>query len=236
MEPRKTPEIMRDRSPELLSGAATEVENAMTKTFEFSIIASGLDPSADDFETRFFDAGCDDATVSFQKGRIIVDFAREASSIAAAIISAIECVKAAGATVERIEPDPLVNLSDIAERTGFTRAAVSQYSTGSRREAFPLPVARVTTTTPLWDWADVAVWFYRHNQLKREAAIEALAVKVANSAIGHPQFGRTLKERLKGCEAELEPAKDSARNGTAPSAAAAARTRPAASVKSRKKA
>jgi hypothetical protein len=181
----------------------------MTKTFEFSIIASGLDPSPDDFETRFFDAGCDDATVSFQKGRIIVDFAREASSIAAAIISAIECVKAAGAVVERIEPDPLVNLSDIAARTGLTRAAVSQYSTGSRREAFPLPVARVTSTTPLWDWADVAMWFYRHNQLKREAAVEAVAVKVANSVIGHPQFGRTLKERLRAYEAELERAEDS---------------------------
>src|SRR6266446_4522389 len=122
MEPRKTRKIMRDRSPGLLSGAPTETENAMTRTFEFSIIASGLDPSADDFETRFFDAGCDDATVSFQKGRIIVDFAREASSIDAAIASAIECVKAAGAVVERIEPDPLVNLSDIAERTGLTRA------------------------------------------------------------------------------------------------------------------
>jgi hypothetical protein len=32
------------------------------KIFEFSIIASGLDPEAEDFADRFFDAGCDDAT------------------------------------------------------------------------------------------------------------------------------------------------------------------------------
>src|SRR5262249_19902136 len=135
------------------------------KTYEFSIVASGLDPSADDFETRFYDAGCNDATISFQKGHIIVDFAREADAVDAAIVSAIECVKAAGAVVERVEPDPFVNLSDIAARTGMTRAAVSQYSTGSRREDFPLPVARVTSTTPLWDWAAVAKWLYQHDKL-----------------------------------------------------------------------
>jgi hypothetical protein len=69
------------------------------KTFEFSIIASGLDPEADDFADRFFDAGCDDATLSFQNGRIIVSFAREAESIDAAIDSAVKCVAAAGAKV-----------------------------------------------------------------------------------------------------------------------------------------
>ena len=38
------------------------------KMHEFSIIASGLNPEAEDFETRFFDAGCDDATISFRRG------------------------------------------------------------------------------------------------------------------------------------------------------------------------
>jgi len=69
---------------------------------EFCIIASGLDPDADDFETRFYDAGCDDATISFQGGRIIADFSREAPSKASAITSAIEDVTRAGAIVERI--------------------------------------------------------------------------------------------------------------------------------------
>ena len=45
------------------------------KTFEFSIVASGLDPEAEDFADRFFNAGPDDATLSFQKGHIILDFA-----------------------------------------------------------------------------------------------------------------------------------------------------------------
>jgi hypothetical protein len=72
------------------------------KTFEFSIIASGLDPEAEDFADRFFDAGCDDATLSFQKGQIVVNFVREAESVDAAIVSAVECVAAAGAKVSGI--------------------------------------------------------------------------------------------------------------------------------------
>lgn len=101
------------------------------KKYEFSIIASGLNPEAEDFEQRFFDAGCDDATVSFQKGHIIVDFAREAESVSNAIASAVTNVQKAGATVDRVEPDPLVSLSDIAARTGMTRAAMTQYAKGA---------------------------------------------------------------------------------------------------------
>jgi hypothetical protein len=87
------------------------------KTFEFSIIASGLDPKAEDFADRFFDAGCDDATLSFQNRQIIVNFVREAESIDAAIVSAAECVAAAGAKVQRIELGPLVNLANITSLT-----------------------------------------------------------------------------------------------------------------------
>ena len=87
------------------------------KTFEFSIIASGLDHEADDFESRFHDAGCDDAAISFQKGHIVADFAREAVYIEDAISTAIEAVRSTGASVICTDPDPLVNLSEIhAER------------------------------------------------------------------------------------------------------------------------
>jgi hypothetical protein len=120
------------------------------KTYEFSIIASGLDPQAEDFDARFYNSGCDDAIVSFQKGHIIVDFAREAPSLESAIASAIVNVRQAGAEVEHVEPDPLVSLSDIAERVGCSRAAISQYSTGRREKDFPAPVARVTSDSPLW--------------------------------------------------------------------------------------
>lgn len=153
------------------------------KTYEFSIIASGLDPIADNFEIRFFDAGCDDATISFQKGHIIADFAREAVSINEAISTAVTDVKAAGATVDRIEPDPLVSLADIAARTGMSRAAITQYSKGQRGKGFPTPIARVTSESPLWDWSSVARWLFRNGKLTQEDVVAAEAIVAANEGL-----------------------------------------------------
>ncbi|WP_274424878.1 helix-turn-helix transcriptional regulator [Chelativorans sp. YIM 93263] len=153
------------------------------KTFEFTIIASGLDPNADDFESRFYDAGCDDATIAFQKGHIIVDFAREAESIDEAIATAVRDVRAAGAHVDRIEPDPLVSLADIAARTGMTRAAMTQYAKGQRGSGFPSPSFKVTTESPLWRWSSVARWLHENNKLSQEDVIAAEAVEKANTEI-----------------------------------------------------
>lgn len=168
------------------------------KTFEFSIIASGPDPEADDFETRFYDAGCDDATISFQKGHIILDFAREAESIDDAVSSAIEAVGSTGAVVNRVEPDPLVNLSEIASRVGMTRQAITQYSKGQRGKGFPAPVAKITTDSPLWDWPDVALWFFRQGKVPRDAVIEAEIVKAANRILESQDrnFAAGLKKKI----------------------------------------
>jgi hypothetical protein len=178
------------------------------KTYEFSVIASGLDPNADDFGDRFYEAGCDDALVAFQKGHIIVDFAREAGSVEQAIASAIKNVRAAGATVDRVEPDPLVSLADIAARTNMTRAAMTQYSKGQRSKDFPAPIARVTSDSPLWDWATVARWFFQHNKLSREDALEAEAVRVANVAISlhEPKLQEAIHAGLMSYEKTLDQA------------------------------
>ncbi len=155
------------------------------ETYEFSIIASGIDPNAEDFENAFFETGCDDATIAHQRGVLVLDFAREARSFSHAIVSAIEDVRRAGATVERIEPDPLVSLSEIAKRSGLTKAAISHYAHGHRGEAFPGPVARVTTDSPLWDWVEVARWLrLRHKaDLSRHDLIEARVVRDFNLVI-----------------------------------------------------
>lgn len=173
------------------------------KVHEFTLVASGLDPEAADFEARFYEAGCDDATISFQKGRVILDFAREAESMDVAIASAVEDSTAAGARVERVEPDPLVSLADIAARTGLSRAAMTQYSKGQRGEGFPAPVARVTSDSPLWDWSSVARWLFHRRKLTREAAVEAAIIKEANDAIhgGEWRMGARLKRRAREHEA-----------------------------------
>jgi hypothetical protein len=176
------PAITPGRSGEWSIGVRAEETQPM-KTFEFSIVASGVDPGRDDFESRFYEAGCDDATVSFQRGHTILDFAREAETADAAIASALADVRSVGATVDRIEPDPLVTLSEIAVRAGVTRAAISQYAGGRRSSGFPAPAAKVTTSSPLWRWAAVARWFAAHGKVGSDVADEAQAVEDANEAL-----------------------------------------------------
>jgi hypothetical protein len=83
---------------------------------------------------------------------------------------------------------------------------MTQYSKGQRSKNFPPPVARVTSDSPLWDWATVAKWLFRHGKLTREMAIEAEAVKAANEAIvaHEPKLRELLQRRLKIYEASLE--------------------------------
>jgi hypothetical protein len=175
------------------------------KAHEFTIVASGLDPEAEDFEDRFYEAGCDDATISFQKGVIVLDFAREAQTFAKALISAVKDVQNAGARVERIEPDYLVSLSDIAARTGLSRAAISLYGKGERGKAFPAPVARNTTESPLWDWPCVARWMHEHDRLSASDVLKARIIKEANLVLHSPRFRRDeFVKQLEKRAAELE--------------------------------
>lgn len=76
-----------------------------------------------------------------------------------------------------------MSLSDIASRTGLSRAAISNYAKGERANHFPAPVARVTSTTSLYEWAAVATWLFQRKHLARDKAIEAEAVRLANVAI-----------------------------------------------------
>jgi hypothetical protein len=172
--------------------------------FEFTIIAAGPDPEAEDFEARFYDAGCDDATVSFQKGHILIDFARAADSIEDALVSAIANVREAGAIVDRVEPDPLVSLADMASRASMTRGAMTNYYKGHRQRGFPAPKARVTTASPLWDWFEVSRWLFRHGRIDRSIALEAAVVSAANEILEcGGDFPAALHERVAVREADL---------------------------------
>lgn len=150
---------------------------------EFTVVATGLDPEAEDFEDRFFAAACDDATIAVQRGAILLHFARSAPTLAEAVKTALAAVTAAGARPLRLEPDPLVSLSDIAARAGLTRAAVSLYARGERGVGFPAPVVRVTSESPLWDWAAVAEWLRGRGQLPDGVVEEARTLREANAAL-----------------------------------------------------
>ena len=172
----------------------------MTKAHNFTIIASDIDIEREDFSDPFFEAGCDDATISIQKGLVVLEFDREARSFSSALLSAIVAVESAGAKVERVEPDYLVNASDIALRAKLGRSAVSNYALGLRGKGFPHPVARVTTDSPLWDWVQVSRWMYNHRRIARSAVVEAAVVREINRIVAEDRpaslnIGRQLESR-----------------------------------------
>lgn len=170
------------------------------KTFEFTIIASGFQID-EPFEDALFQAGCDDATLSVQKGVLIAEFAREAVSFSRAVASACQNVHEAGFRVERVEPDHLVSLSEIAERSKLSRQAISLYAKGDRGDGFPPPAAKVTSKHPLWDWHEVTEWLCKKSYIGIEEVVQARIVKEANVHLAtldvpHDMFVR----RLEACE------------------------------------
>tara|TARA_B100000315_G_scaffold151835_1_gene140635 strand:- start:4642 stop:5202 length:561 start_codon:yes stop_codon:yes gene_type:complete len=153
----------------------------------FSLVLDGVDIEADDFEDCFFEAGCDDALIAVIKETVILDFDRAAKNLIHAIASAVKDVQSTGARVIRVEPDPLVSVSDIAERIDASRQAVSLWTLGKRGPGkFPAPVVRVNSDTPLWDWTGVARWLYINDKLDDPGMIvKAAIVSYANNAIAY---------------------------------------------------
>jgi len=133
--------------------------------YEFQIFCRDVDMSDDSFLDRLYEAGCDDALVSFKDGYVCLDFSRASESAEDAVLSAIRDFghSAVGGTVERIEPDDLASLSEIARRTGVTRASLQKYARGISKvgEDFPQPAANISgTRRELYSAAEVINWMH----------------------------------------------------------------------------
>lgn len=77
----------------------------MEATHEFTLIIDGIPDLTPAVMNAFFEAGCDDATISRQGGRVSMDFVRAASSMKEAVVTAIHDIQKAkvGARVVRVE-------------------------------------------------------------------------------------------------------------------------------------
>jgi len=82
------------------------------RIYEFTIRVEGIDPDAADLEDRFYEAGCDDATISVYDGNINIEFYRESNSLAAAIKSALKNVLSAGVTITTIFSEPEIYMDE----------------------------------------------------------------------------------------------------------------------------
>jgi hypothetical protein len=150
------------------------------KTYDFTFVVDA-DPHADDFEDRFVEAGCDDATFLLMRGAAAISFDRTAESYKEAVFSAFKQIKAAGAQVLRFEPDFLVSATEIAERSGLSKAAIGLFGNGSRREGFPAPQVRLTAKSPLWDWVEVSHWLMQNGKVDESVYREALVSRIINA-------------------------------------------------------
>lgn len=169
----------------------------------FTLVAPVRDePDIETLSERLFEVGGDDATVSIQRGLFLIDFDRESRTFLGALVSAASDVQRAGVKAVSVEPHHLVNLSEIAERAGLTRAAAWQYANGGRGEGFPPPVARVTSDMPLWDWVEVSRWLWKRGQLPREGVTRARIVRLANAGklADHVRQRQVVIDRLRAAE------------------------------------
>jgi len=156
--------------------------------YEFTLkyrLAAG-DGDADDLVARLGAAGCDDALIGIgQPGRIALDFAREARSARAAIVSAMLAVKKAIPTARLVEVSPdSVGLTDIAELVGVSRQNMRQLSL-AHASSFPAPFH--SGNVALWHLAHVLQWLaergaYRIDKSLLDVALVAMQVNLVKES------------------------------------------------------
>jgi hypothetical protein len=87
-------------------------------------------------------------------------FGREGRTLVDTVIDAIEQVETiSDVRVTGVDLDPLVNIQEIAERTGRTRESIRLLINGDRGPGdFPAPALGSAPGRRLWRWSEVGIW------------------------------------------------------------------------------
>lgn len=125
-------------------------------TLKFRLPVADADP--EQYIDALADAGCDDAAVGIgQRGRIALDFIREAASAHEAVVSAVHAVKRAIPGAELVEASPdFVGLTDVADLVGCSRQNMRKLMISN---AATFPVAVHEGSQSLWHLRPVLAWF-----------------------------------------------------------------------------
>jgi hypothetical protein len=159
--------------------------NTEPRIHSFTLFFNGADVLDDEQFDALYEAGCDDALFGVRDGAQYGAFDREANSFSEALATAIRDVTSAvaGLQVVRIEPDELVTMAAIAERSGLSREYIRLLSTNERGPGgFPAPVTYADHKTRLWHWPDVAHWLTEHEKAKVEVDVHAADLVAAMNA------------------------------------------------------
>lgn len=129
---------------------------------QFTLIVDGPDLQDGARVDALFEAGCDDATVARVGTIQYLDFDRDAETFADAVLEATDAIENAvpGIRVVHLEPDDLVTMSEIADRTGRSRESIRLLVRGERGPGgFPAPATHFKSRQRMWRWQRVATWF-----------------------------------------------------------------------------
>lgn len=145
-------------------------------TLKFSLPHLHDDP--ENYVEALYQAGCDDAVVGIGKrGRIALNFMRQAKTAKAAVSTAIADVKKAIPEVTLTEASPdLVGLSDIAQLAGCSRQNIRTLFQ-AHSEALPPP--SYEGSVALWHLAEVLPWFYK----KGAYPVQETLLEVSNATL-----------------------------------------------------
>jgi len=137
-------------------------------TLKFSLTDASIEP--DSYIERLGEEGCDDALIGIgQKGRIALQFNREAQNASEAVLSAIQAVKRAIPDAKLIEATPdIVELSDVDEVLGLSRQNIRKLMLNNRA-SFPTPIHEGKTA--FWHLSSVLIWLKQRNSYSIDGSL-----------------------------------------------------------------
>ena len=129
----------------------------MTTPYEFTLV---VDRDPTEVADHLFEVGHGDY-VPEGPNPALVHVLHKATTLAAAIVTAVHIVEAVGLSVVGLKSDDLVSVKEIAARLGRTYESVRLLAAGQRGPGgFPAPLS--DGQWALYSWTEVADWFATH--------------------------------------------------------------------------
>lgn len=143
------------------------------RTWDFSLILSGIDAGEDGGFDALWGACADEPLIGTYDGVSEVLFSREAETVEDAVLSAIDDVERInGVRVVGLRDESLWTLKDIAEHSGRSATEILQLIHAADDTRFPPHLSDSAEPDPLWRAQEVIDWFREHQgeSLKHPAA------------------------------------------------------------------
>ena len=133
------------------------------RTWDFSLILSGIDADADDGFDSLWSACADEPLIGTYDGVSEVLFSREAKTVEDAVLSAITDVeRISGVRVVGLRDESFWTLGEIAERSGRTATEIRRLVGTTSDMSFPQHLSDPAEPDPLWRAQEVLDWFREH--------------------------------------------------------------------------